>query len=114
MASRHDQFAVALTDTLTVTRLPIGTAADRWWLPFIFTGVTWLDAQGEFSFRERDFISLEGEQEPMRQVSGGGGGDDIGHFLVGISARTEWLRIRYHAQGVDVATEELTLQLSGQ
>ncbi len=114
--SRFEEFEVHFPDGSVVTRLPVGLAADRWWLAFVTTNLPEGMADGEFDWLTDDMrghgrFRVTGIGGHLSLVNGGGGGDGkivdvrMEYELTGITG----IRVEYMHNGAVVADEDVDL-----
>ena len=106
-------FAVQLADGLRIERLPVGRAAGRLWLTFVFTHELGFD-DGFWDGRRSSpsaRVAYVGPDGPLpARAGGGGGGGTVYHWRTEIPTEgLPWARLDYLDAGGAVASETIDL-----
>ncbi|GAA4700868.1 hypothetical protein [Nocardioides conyzicola] len=105
-------FAIALSDGLRIERLPIGRAAGKLWLGFVFTHEFGFDPNARGARSDPyERITYTASDGPLQHVGGGGGqGASVAHWSAQIdTAGRTWVRLDYLDGGRSVASETIGL-----
>ena len=108
-ATQHE---VELAEGTRVHRLPLGYAADRWWLTFVVSGPVFDHPVGnggpDYFATLHSLVSLDGPGGRVSAPTASGGGDGLHHVVVELRG-LPWVRITYMDGGRPVAEETLEL-----